>query len=48
MATKDIYKIYIDTGAFIALLDETDTYHKEAIAFYRSLSNANVIFTSLN
>lgn len=47
MATRDLYKIYIDTGAFIALLDETDTYHKEATAFYRSLTNGNAIFTSL-
>ena len=47
MATKDLYKIFIDTGAFIALLDETDTYHKEASAFYRSLKTDNAVFTSL-
>ncbi|MEW6696528.1 MAG: type II toxin-antitoxin system VapC family toxin [Bacillota bacterium] len=47
MEAKDLCKIFIDTGGLIALLDETDTYHREASVFYRSLSRGALVYTSI-
>jgi len=30
MGGKNLYKLFIDTGGFIALVDERDSYHQEA------------------
>ena len=31
MGGKNLYKLFIDTGGFIALVDERDSYHQEAL-----------------
>ncbi|NPV73324.1 MAG: hypothetical protein HPY89_05940 [Pelotomaculum sp.] len=47
MEAKGLYKIFIDTGGLIALLDENDPYHKESSEFYRFLKKNSLLFTSL-
>ena len=47
MEAKGLYKIFIDTGGLVALLDEKDPYHKESSEFYRSLKKNSLLFTSL-
>jgi len=47
MGAKDLYKIFIDTGGLIALLDEKDPYHKDSSEFYRSLKKNALLFTTL-
>ena len=41
-------KIFIDTGAFIALNDKSDQYHLKATAIFKKLlkDNSSVLFTS--
>jgi len=46
MEAKDPYKFFIDTGGLIALLDETEPYHKESSLFYRYLKKNTLLFTS--
>lgn len=47
MEAKDLYKVFIDTGGLIALLDEIDPYHKESYEFYCSLKKNSLVFTSI-
>ncbi|MQL50976.1 hypothetical protein GFC01_01565 [Desulfofundulus thermobenzoicus] len=47
MGAKDLYKLFIDTGAFIALVDEHDPLHQASQAFYTSLSKRTNVITSL-
>jgi len=37
MGVRNLYKLFIDTGAFIAIMDKQDHLHKEARSFYISL-----------
>lgn len=39
--------IFVDTGAFYALADSTDTHHPSASAFYASAQKENRFFTSM-
>ena len=48
MGAKDLYKVFIDSGAFIALIDERDPLHKASQAFYKSLTKRAIpLITSL-
>jgi len=47
MGVKNLYKVFIDTGGFIALVDEKDSYHQEARTFYMSLGKSVSLITSL-
>jgi len=47
MAAKDLYKLFIDTGAFVAIIDKRDPWYNEALSFYKSLEKRNILFTSL-
>lgn len=48
MAAPGPSKIFVDTGAFIALLDKRDGFHEAAKAFYLSVSKrANLVTTLL-
>lgn len=47
MGGKNLYKLFIDTGGFIALVDERDSYHQEARTFYMSLGKSTSLITSL-
>jgi uncharacterized protein with PIN domain len=39
--------MYIDTGGFIALVDERDSYHQDAKSFYMSLPRSVKLITSI-
>ncbi|MGB9662339.1 MAG: type II toxin-antitoxin system VapC family toxin [Moorellaceae bacterium] len=47
MGAQDLYKLFIDTGAFIALIDERDSLHQASRAFYASLSKRTNLITSI-
>ncbi|RJQ26568.1 MAG: PIN domain-containing protein [Peptococcaceae bacterium] len=48
MEVKDLYnKLFVDTGAFIALIDENDPLHQKASAFYTSLTKRTRLLTTL-
>lgn len=47
MGGKNLYKLFIDTGGFIALVDERDSFHQEARTFYMSLGKSTSLITSL-
>lgn len=47
MGVKDLYRLFIDTGAFIALVDERDPLHQETRTFYTSLTKGASLLTSL-
>lgn len=47
MGVKGLYKLFIDTGAFIALVDERDPLHQETRTFYTSLTKHTRLLTSL-
>jgi predicted nucleic acid-binding protein len=47
MGAKDLYRLFIDTGAFIALIDERDPLHQTSQTFYTSLSKRTSLITSL-
>lgn len=47
MAGKPPAKLFIDIGAFIALCDRNDAYHREAVALYTSLTKETSLFTTL-
>lgn len=47
MGAKNLYKLFIDSGAFIALINERNLFHKEAHSFYMSLSKNTNLITSL-
>jgi len=47
MAGKLPARLFVDTGAFIALCDRNDVYHREAVAFYTSLTKETRLFTTL-
>ena len=47
MGVKNLYKVFIDTGGFIALVDERDSYHQEARSFYMSIGKSTSLITSL-
>ncbi|MTI85584.1 MAG: PIN domain-containing protein [Firmicutes bacterium] len=40
-------KLFIDTGAFIAIMDKNDSFHQEARSFYTSLKRDTKIITSM-
>jgi len=46
MGVKGLYKLFIDTIAFIALVDERDPLHQEARIFYTSLTKHTRLLTS--
>ncbi|MDC3411965.1 PIN domain-containing protein [Aquibacillus sp. 3ASR75-11] len=39
-------KIFIDTGAWIALIDENDNYHDHAVSYYQHLNSSVQKFSS--
>lgn len=39
-------RVFIDSGAFLALVDPRDAYHAEAVEFYRSLPGRSERMTS--
>ena len=41
-------KLFVDTGAFIALTDSDDEYHKAAVTFYRSSKEKGARFVTTN
>jgi len=47
MGAKDLYKLFIDTSAFIALIDERDSLHQMSRTFYASLSKRTNLITSI-
>lgn len=47
MGAKNLYRLFIDTGAFIAMIDERDPLHQEAQAFYTSIRKRVTLITSL-
>ncbi len=48
MGAKDLYKLFVDSGAFISLIDERDPLHKASQAFYKSLTKRIIpLLTSL-
>ena len=47
MAAINPYRLFIDTGAFVAIIDKRDSYYNEAWSFYTSLERHNELFTSL-
>jgi hypothetical protein len=47
MGAKDLYKLFIDSGAFIALIDERDPMHQASQTFYTSLEMRSKLITSL-
>lgn len=47
MAAPGPSKIFVDTGAFIALLDKRDRFHEAAKAFYLSVSKRASLVTTL-
>jgi len=47
MAVKNPYKLFIDSGAFIASMDKKDPFHQEAQLFYTSLKRNTNLITSL-
>jgi len=34
MGVTNLYRLFIDTGAFIAIMDKNDSFHQEARSFY--------------
>jgi len=47
MGAKNPYRLFVDTGAFIALIDEHDLLHRASQTFYTSLSKRTRLITSL-
>lgn len=47
MEAKDLSRLFIDTGAFIALICEEDDLHQTAKMFYQSLKKSVALFTSI-
>lgn len=47
MGAKDLDKLFVDTGAFIALIDERDALHQPSRTFYASLSKRTNLITSI-
>lgn len=47
MGAQDLYRVFVDTGAFIALIDERDPLHELAQNFYTSLDKRTNLITSL-
>lgn len=47
MAVKNPYKLFIDSGAFIAIMNKKDPFHQEARLFYTSLKRNTNVLTSL-
>ena len=47
MGAKDLSKLFIDSGAFIALIDEHDSLHQVTQAFYKALNKRTSLITSL-
>lgn len=47
MAGKNFNRLFVDTGGFIALVDERDFYHQDARSFYISLEKGINLITSL-
>jgi predicted nucleic acid-binding protein len=45
MGVKGLYRLFIDTGAFIALVDERDPLHQETRTFYTSLTKRASLLT---
>ena len=41
-------KLFVDTGAFIALVDADDQNHKAAAAFYREITGTDTRFVTTN
>lgn len=41
-------KLFVDTGAFIALTDSDDEYHEAAVTFYRSSKEKGARFVTTN
>lgn len=47
MEAKDPSKLFIDTGAFIALIIEEDNLHEIAKTYYQSLRKSILLYTSI-
>jgi hypothetical protein len=47
MGANDLSKLFIDSGAFIALIDEHDSLHQVSQAFYKALTKRTSLITSL-
>jgi predicted nucleic acid-binding protein len=47
MGAKDLCELFVDTGAFIALVDERDPLHQASQAFYSSLKKRTTVITTL-
>ena len=47
MEAKNLSKLFIDTGAFIALICQDDNLHNTATIFYQSLRKSTLLITSI-